>query len=61
MKARALTMSAALVLAVSAGSALAQESTPIAPPKTMGDEGNEVPEIGAIGPAEVGPQKAPHE
>ncbi len=55
MTTRVLIMSA-LVLAVSAGSAFAQESTPVAPPKTLGDEGklpptstvgNKVPEMGA--------------
>jgi hypothetical protein len=53
----------ALVSMLSAASAQ-ESSTPIAPPKTMGDEGKlpptakgAAPEMGATAPAEVGAQK----
>ncbi len=63
MKARALIMSAALLLAASTGSAFAGGSTQ---PKTMGNEGklpatgtvsDKVPDMGATAPVEGGPSK----
>ena len=57
---------AALVVAAAISPAVADDRTPIAPPKTMGDEGKlpatgavsgATPEMGATAPVEVGPSK----
>jgi hypothetical protein len=56
---------ASVLAGASVGTALAQDrANPIAPPKTMGDEGKlpptqkgAAPEMGATAPAEIGAQK----